>query len=947
MAARPGRERQGRSPGRSVRQHLFAYALALALPILLLVAILLWQANATERRRLESEALNAALRIAASVERELTGLRAALDVLSLSYRLRAGDFAAFADQAAALRERQGLVTFLRDAAGRQVLNARQPFGTELPDLRLPADAVVLRTGEAAVSGFYRSTVTGSPVFAVVMPVEVGGERPGTYLLGLSLDAARLDALFAEGGIPASWTGAVVDADGIILARSRDPAEFVGTQATRDLLDATSGAAGTWAGTTADGAAVFGAYARVPAADWRVAVGVRLGELAAPLRRMIGALLALAGALVGLSVLFAVLFERRIAAPIRALERQAGALGRREAVPALRSGLAEVDRVSLALDEATASLRERNHLLNVLNRVGRSLAAELDPDRLMQSLVAAGTELAGARQGAYFQRVPAGEGGDRWRLGALAGAERAAFERFGLPRATRLFHPTFAAEGPVRSADVLADPRYGSHGGLPPGHLPVRSYLAVPVVSRSGVTLGALLFGHPEPGRFGEREERLVEGLAAQAAVALDNARLFQAAQQEIDSRRAAEAALARAGMQAEERAAERAAILSQLAEGVVVADAGGRVVFVNEAARRLHGASLEVAPEDLPRHGQALTMDGRPHPPEELPLSRAVLKGEAVIDARWRIRRADGSEVVAVGSARPVTAPDGSRVGSVLTLRDDTARDEAEREQRRLNEALAEQAAELSESNEELQRYAYIVSHDLRSPLVNVMGFTSELLAMRDEMLAAGAKPPDDPERARTLADFDEALGFIQAAIAKMEGLIAAILRLSREGRRTLRPEPLAMGPLLQGIADAMRHQTDAAGARVEIAPDLPALEADRLAVEQVFGNLLDNAVKYLDRSRPGLVRVEGEERGLRVAFRVSDNGRGIAPKDHARVFELFRRAGPQDRPGEGIGLAHVRTLVRAMGGRIELESEPGRGTTFTVVLPRRPLRQPARAAAE
>ncbi|EPX82788.1 PAS domain S-box [Rubellimicrobium thermophilum DSM 16684] len=934
----------------SVRQHLYLHALGLMLPILLLVGILLWQTNAAERARVESEALATAMRLASAVERELTALHAALDVLSLSERLRSGDFEEFHQQAVSLRERQGLTVFLRRPDGSQILDARRPWGSPLPDLSLPVDAGLLATGRSAVSGLYVSPVTQAPAFAVVMPVQVAGGQGGTYLLGLSLDADRLAPLFEEAGVPERWTAAIVDADGTIMARNRDAARFVGTQATADLIAATTGLRGTWPGTTADGAQVSGAYARIPAADWRAAIGVRAGEMAAPLRRSLGLMLALAAGLIGLSLLLAWVFERRIVGPIQAIGRQAEALGRGEPVAPLESGLAEADQVSRALGVATASLHERNQLLDVLNRLGREMAGELDPSRLIDRVTEAATLLTGAAYGAFFERLPGAgpDGGDLWRLGALTGAERAAFERFGLPRATRLFRPTFAAEGPVRSDDVPADPRYGSHGGLPAGHLPVRSYLAVPVVSVGAGTLGALLFGHPEPARFGEREERLAEGLAGQAAVALDNARLFEAARREIDSRRAAEAALARAGMQAEARAAERAAILGQLAEGVIVTDAEGRIVFVNEAAARLHGtADLDVRPEDYAGRYHLLTMDGRPYPSHDLPLARAVLHGETVLDARWRIRRPDGTEVVAVGSARPVFAPDGTRVGSVLTLRDDTLREAAEREQRRLNEALAEQAAELAESNEELQRYAYIVSHDLRSPLVNVMGFTSELQTLRDELLAAGARPGDDPLRARTIAEFDEALGFIKTATAKMEGLIAAILRLSREGRRLLRPEPLAMTPLMQGIADSMRHQTDAAGAVIEIAPDLPDLEADRLAVEQVFGNLLDNAVKYLDPSRPGLIRVSGEERGLRVAYRVVDNGRGIAPRDHARVFELFRRAGPQDRPGEGIGLAHVRTLVRAMGGRVELDSEPGHGTTFTVILPRRPLQRSARAAAE
>jgi signal transduction histidine kinase len=245
-----------------------------------------------------------------------------------------------------------------------------------------------------------------------------------------------------------------------------------------------------------------------------------------------------------------------------------------------------------------------------------------------------------------------------------------------------------------------------------------------------------------------------------------------------------------------------------------------------------------------------------------------------------------------------------------------------------------EAEAELRDSNEELQRYAYIVSHDLRAPLVNVMGFTSELEETRGDIARALR---DHPDAARIDADLGEALGFIAASVTRMEGLIAAILRLSREGRRAFRVEPLDMTALVRRLADAQQHQTGAVGARVSIAGSLPDIVADRLAIEQIFANLLDNAVKYLDPQRPGRITVTGTGLGGdRVRFEVADNGRGIAARDHTRVFELFRRSGAQDRPGEGIGLAHVKTLVRSLGGRIDVTSELGQGTTFSVTLPRK-----------
>lgn len=284
-----------------------------------------------------------------------------------------------------------------------------------------------------------------------------------------------------------------------------------------------------------------------------------------------------------------------------------------------------------------------------------------------------------------------------------------------------------------------------------------------------------------------------------------------------------------------------------------------------------------------------------------------------------RVRAKEGGYRHYAIRAVPVLNRDGSIREWVGVHTDITAQREAE--------------AELRESNEEIQRYAYIVSHDLRAPLVNIMGFTSELAETRAELRTVLA---DHPQGERIDADFGEALGFIGAAVTRMERLIAAILKLSREGRRRFEPEPLDMSAVIGRLADATHHQAGSQNAVVSVAPGMPVIVADRLAVEQIFGNLLDNALKYLDPARPGRITVTAQPLGTeRVRFAVADNGRGIARNDHERVFELFRRSGAQDRPGEGIGLAHVKALVRALGGRIDLESEPGRGSTFTVTLPR------------
>jgi len=290
-----------------------------------------------------------------------------------------------------------------------------------------------------------------------------------------------------------------------------------------------------------------------------------------------------------------------------------------------------------------------------------------------------------------------------------------------------------------------------------------------------------------------------------------------------------------------------------------------------------------------------------------------------------------------------------------LVRRESRARDAAETRLRdsnvNLEATVDERTADLREANEEIQRFAYIVSHDLRSPLVNIMGFTSELEELRNSIfrriaalghaVAAASVPvvPVDAEPAlegedRQLSeDFTEALGFIKSSIAKMDRLISAILNLTREGKRKFEPVRIDMRELIEAIISTLAHQAEEAKAEIHVAP-LPDIVSDRLALEQIFSNIIDNAIKYLKPGVPGDIAIRGRTKLGFAVFEISDNGRGIDSRDHQRIFDLFRRAGTQDKPGQGIGLAHVRALVRRLGGTMSVSSEPGSGSTFTITLP-------------
>ena len=255
---------------------------------------------------------------------------------------------------------------------------------------------------------------------------------------------------------------------------------------------------------------------------------------------------------------------------------------------------------------------------------------------------------------------------------------------------------------------------------------------------------------------------------------------------------------------------------------------------------------------------------------------------------------------------------------------------------------VKERTVDLQRANDEIQRFAYIVSHDLRAPLVNVMGFTTELKASLESLQALTDDPVIDASPAAAAAktavstDVPEAISFIQTSTKKMDSLINAILKLSREGQRTLKPEAVNLDALFDGISDGVQHRMTESDGELTIERPLPTLITDRLALEQVFANLVDNAVKYHAPGRPPRIAIRARpDRGGSVLIEIEDNGRGIGDQDYERVFDLFRRAGSQDQPGEGIGLAHVRALVRRLGGQITLTSELGVGTTFRVRLPR------------
>jgi PAS domain S-box-containing protein len=377
----------------------------------------------------------------------------------------------------------------------------------------------------------------------------------------------------------------------------------------------------------------------------------------------------------------------------------------------------------------------------------------------------------------------------------------------------------------------------------------------------------------------------------------------------------------------EERRLFLQAVLDAAPDAVVTLGADRRITAWNAAAERLFGyRSAEAIGGDLDR----LITDADTYE-EARGYTKSALALQPVSHAETVRHHKSGSPVDVLLSAAPIYQED-ECIGAVAVYTDIS-------DIKRAEERLARYANELERANEEIKQFAYIVSHDLRAPLVNLKGFSAELRLAVEEIqsvLGVAQVHLDDVQRRRLRyaleEDVPEALGFIESSVGRMDAFIDAVLRLSRLGRRVLEPEHIDMEGLARRVLDGLAHEIGARDTEVTIGP-LPVVVADRTSMEQVLGNLLNNAAKYLATDRPGEIEVWGEREGNVTTFHVRDNGRGIADADMDKVFAPFRRAGPQDQPGEGMGLPYVDTIVRRHGGRIRCESEAGIGTTFSFTI--------------
>jgi PAS domain S-box-containing protein len=396
---------------------------------------------------------------------------------------------------------------------------------------------------------------------------------------------------------------------------------------------------------------------------------------------------------------------------------------------------------------------------------------------------------------------------------------------------------------------------------------------------------------------------------------------FRAVSRDVTERKQAEEAL----RQGEEKYRN---IIENIQDGYWEVDLTGNFTFVNEAECKITGTPQK----QLVNSKIWQYLDETAAKKLYKDFQEIYRTGEPVKSYEFEFIGGDGIKRFGEFSASLIRDAQGKPIGFRGVTRDATERKKAENQLRRY-------ATELERSNEEVKNFAYIVSHDLRVPLVNLKGYTSELrsaLGVIGTNFDAALPHLIDEKRSEVAMalheDVPEALEFITSSVSRMDSFINAVLILSRLGRQDLKPEPIDMNALVQTTLETMSHQIKEQGLEV-IVGSLPQVVADRTAMERIVGNILNNAVKYLDSSRPCRIEVAAEVNNGETIFTIHDTGRGIAQEDMHKVFAPFRRAGKQDTQGEGMGLAYVQTLVRRHGGRIWCESELGKGTTFAFTI--------------
>jgi PAS domain S-box-containing protein len=497
-----------------------------------------------------------------------------------------------------------------------------------------------------------------------------------------------------------------------------------------------------------------------------------------------------------------------------------------------------ERTLVTLEDITAqkaaehALLRQTRRLERLNQIAKSIATDIDNlESVVQTVTDAATELCGAKFGAFFYNVQ-DQQGERYTLFTISGVPRSAFEKFGLPRNTAVFEPTFRGLGTVRSDDIRKDPRYGHnppHHGMPKGHLPVVSYLAVPVISSSGEVHGGLFFGHDEPGIFTSDSETMIEAVAAHAAIALDNERLLRTVRAESEQRRAAALTGSRL-----------AAVVESSADAILTKDLDGIITSWNPGATELFGYSADEA------IGKSVTMlipeDRQDEEPSILTRIRA---GERIEHYETVRQHKDGTQIDISLSVSPLKSAEGTVIGASKIARNITERKRAQEQERLL----------INEMNHRIKN----------------------LFALASSIISLSARDAETPQALKTRAT--ERL----AALARVHSLTLA-RHGQADGAVTM---PTTLHALIKAILAPYEAGADAAQRITLSGDDLQLSSSATTSFALLVHEFATNAAKYgALTSEQGTITIETARTGDRVILSWRErNGPPVPPPTSAEGF--------------------------------------------------------------
>lgn len=521
------------------------------------------------------------------------------------------------------------------------------------------------------------------------------------------------------------------------------------------------------------------------------------------------------------------------------------------------------------------MKRQNLQLESLNKISKTISSKLKLDELVQEVTDITTGLVGAEFGAFFYNVK-DENGEYLTLYTVSGAPKEAFSKFPMPRKTDVFKPTFEGTGTMISDDITKESYYGKfapYHGMPKGHLPVKSFLSVPVVSPKGEPIGGLFFGHPKPGMFDSSLIPLIEGIASQSAIAIENARLFTEKElSESNFRMLAES----------------------IPQIVALLNSNGELEYLNKRWYDYTGLTFEDA-----RIGKARELV---HPDDRPGLFKerdAAIKEGRKFEYEFRFKKHDGAYKWHLTRTVPILDYDNNIVKWVSATTDIDDR---------------------KKSEEKKDEFMGIASHELKTPLTSIKAYMQ--LIQRSTRESNNTKLAEYVNRANDNID-------------KLSGIISDLLDVSKiqAGKLVMNMGIFNFKDLLEEVAEGMQYTSYSHEIISEKIPDIHVY-ADRLRIEQVMVNFISNAIKYSPDCRTITLKTETHDDML--TFSVQDCGIGISKENMKYIFDKYFRVhnSTEEFSGVGIGLYISSEIIKRHKGKMWVESEEGQGSTFYFQIP-------------